>query len=147
MMDENATWQAFQNPRVLQGIQRLDTLFGVPCQALYDKIKEGLALISDDLLKRPRTRQSQTAICIFDNVQGLICSLTEELIFSLRIFEHFKRWNAKDLHDQGQLLHLGLTGEDWNARVELDQDAPETPHIDSCRVRDSNYDLRRPIKA
>ena len=147
MMDENSTRQAFQNPRVLQGIQRLDTLFGVPRQALYDEIKEGFALISDDLLEWSRSRQSQTAICIFDDVQGLICSLTEELILSFSIFEHFKRWNAKDLHDQGELLHLRLTGEDWNARVQLDQDAPETPHIDSCRVRDANDDLRRPIEA
>ena len=146
-MDENATWKAFQNPRVLQGIQRLDTIFWVPRQALYDEIKEGLALISDNLLERPRARQSQTAICIFDDVQGLICPLTEELILSLRIFEHFQWWNAKDLHDQGQLLHLGLTGEDWNTRVQLDQDAPETPHVDSCRVRNANDYLRRPIEA
>ena len=80
-------------------------------------------------------------------MQGLICSLTEELILSLRIFEHFQWWYAKDLHDQGQLLHLGLTGEDWNARVQLNQDAPETPHIDPSRVRNANDDLRRPIEA
>ena len=51
------------------------------------------------------------------------------------------------MHDKRQLLHLTLAWENWDARIQLNQDAAEAPHINACRVWDANYDLRRPVKA
>ena len=51
------------------------------------------------------------------------------------------------MHDERQLLHLALTWEDRDARIQLNQDAAEAPHVDARRVRDANYNLRCSVEA
>ena len=51
------------------------------------------------------------------------------------------------MHDKRKLLHLTLTGEDRDARIQFNQNAAEAPHVNACRVRDANYNLRCPVEA
>lgn len=80
-------------------------------------------------------------------MQWLIRAFSEEFIFAFGILEDSERWNSKNLHDEVQLFHFTLAWEDWDASVELDEDAAETPHVNSCRVRDPNDDLWRSVES
>lgn len=51
------------------------------------------------------------------------------------------------MHDERQLLHLALTWENRDARIQLNQDAAEAPHVNAGRVRNANYNLRCPVEA
>ena len=104
-------------------------------------------MITNDLVKWLRARQPQATIRIFYYVQWLIGSRSKELILPLSVFKHLQRWDAKDLHYQCKLLHFGLAWEDWNTSVKLNQDAAETPHIDTGRIWDANNDLWSSIEA
>ena len=86
MVDENATRESFEDPRVLQGMQGRDALLWVPREALHDEIKECLTLVTYDLIEWPGAWQSQTAIRVFNDVKRLVGTLPEELIFTLSIF-------------------------------------------------------------
>ena len=147
MVDEDATWESLKDPGVLQGLEGRDSLFRVPFEALNDKVKEGLALISNDLLQGSGAWQAQAAIGVFNDVNRLVCAWSEELVFPLSVLENFQGRNTEDLHDQSQLLHFTFTREDGNARVELDQNTSKTPHVDPCSVRNANDDLGSSVEA
>ena len=89
MVDKHAPRQPLKDPGVLESLQWLNAFFGVPGQALDNEIEECLALITYNLLQRPRTWQSKTTIGILYNVKGLISALPEELILSFCVFQHF----------------------------------------------------------
>jgi len=79
-------------------------------------------------------------------MQWLIGAFTEEFVSSFSFLKHFQWWDSKHLHDQVQLLHFAFTREDWDARVKLNQDAAETPHVNPGRVRDADDDLWCPVE-
>jgi hypothetical protein len=55
---------------------------------------------------------------------------TKEEVLSRRAIDHVFVGKAEDLHDAGELLLFILAWKDWEAGVELGEDAPETPHVD-----------------
>ena len=132
---------------MLESLQWLNSFFGVPGKALDNEIEECLALITYNLLQWPRTWQSKTTIGILYNVKWLIGALPEELILSFCVFQHFQGRCAKNLHYQGQLFHFGLSGEDWNSRVKLNQDTAKTPHVNASCVRNANDYLGSSVKS
>ena len=86
MVDQNTSGKSLENPRVLQRFERCDSRTRIPLEALNNEVKECLALVPNYFVKRPRTWQSQASITVFHDVQWLICTGTEEFIFSLSVF-------------------------------------------------------------
>ena len=70
----------------------------------------------------------------------------EEKVLPGRNIENVVVRDSFYLHDVGQLLCLVLSWEQWKTCTKLCQNAAERPHIDACRVRDSQNYLWGSIK-
>ena len=132
---------------MLQGLVRRDALLRIPIETPHDEVEECFALVPDYFDERSGPWKSEPAVLVLENVQWLVGAWAEEFIFALGVLEDRERRHAEYLHDKRQLLHLTLTWENWDARIQLNQDAAEAPHVDACRVRDANYNLRCPVEA
>jgi len=61
--------------------------------------------------------------------------------------DYVLRWQAEDFHDACKLFYLVFTRKQWISRVELGQDAAQTPHIDRRTVRKTEDHFRAPVKS
>ena len=52
VVNEDLRWQAFDDPRVHEGVERCDTFFRIPLEALADEIVERVALAHQNLVER-----------------------------------------------------------------------------------------------
>lgn len=64
------------------------------------------------------------------------------------MFQDLLRWHSYNINDELELLSLFSSREEWEACVELNHNASETPHIDLLCVREeSKNDIRCTIKS
>ncbi len=134
------TYDPFMSKRLLCS----DSLSGVPAKASFYQVKEGLIAV-----------WSQNGIPIHDFLNFVLLLdwrnanrviLGEELLPSLRLLYHLHWRHAQQLNEHQHLLILVLAGEEGNASIEFNKDAPEGPYINSGRVLDAEYDFRSSIK-
>ena len=55
--------------------------------------------------------------------------------------------NTANFHNVSQLVNFVFTRKQRISRIELSNDAPKAPHVDSHRVRDAKYDFWCPIES
>ena len=100
MVDEHSPWESFQDPRVLQGVERRDSLRRIPLETLADEVEESFALVANDFFQGPRAWSAQCAVWLLENVDRLVCSRLEELVSALCARQDPLRRPAKGLHNQ-----------------------------------------------
>ena len=72
VVHENLGRETFDNPRVQKRLERSDTLFRVPFEALLDKVEEGLRLSSDYFEQRPSAGNAKVSCGVLTAVEGLV---------------------------------------------------------------------------
>jgi len=80
-------------------------------------------------------------------MQRFIGALSEEFVLSFGVLKNLQGWDTKDLHDEVQLFHFALTWKNWDARIKLNQDAAETPHVNRSCVWNADNDFWCPVKS
>jgi hypothetical protein len=75
-----------------------------------------------------------------------MCHLTEEESLSGATIDEVLIWGPQNLHDTRQLLLLIFTRKDRESRIELGEDATQTPHVNSHVIVHAQDNFRRPIE-
>lgn len=100
VVNQNLGWEAFENPFMLQSLERRDSFFWVPSKALLDEVKEALRLCSNNFFKRSRSRETDLSLAVFNAEQRLIWIVRKEVRSALTNVKDLLAWKSKDLHDQ-----------------------------------------------
>ena len=116
-----------RNPRVADGLIRLEAAIRIPCEAFRDEVDKKLVFRLEDLRERLGAGPTTTTFRV-DNGPRRSGRVEKESLARAAIDEILVG-NAKDLHDTGELLLLVLARKDRVASVHLGHDAPERPHL------------------
>ena len=79
MVDQHFVREAFEDPRVLQGLERRHSFLWVPSEALHDEVEERLTLVADDLFQWTRPWDAKTTLRVFEGFSWLVRVFLEEL--------------------------------------------------------------------
>ena len=145
MVYEYLGWQALQNPLVSNGFVWRHSLIRVPLQTAFDEVDERLIAALKDVVEDFRTWLAHFTMRVRHELGHVI--LIEELCLTLALSEHFRLWNATDLHDKTDLICFILSREYWITHCKLSHDAAETPHVNTRCVRNAKNDLRSSIES
>mmetsp|Transcript_8727 Transcript_8727/g.10782 ORF Transcript_8727/g.10782 Transcript_8727/m.10782 type:complete len:157 (-) Transcript_8727:808-1278(-) len=99
VVDQDPFGEPFENPGVLQSLERRDSLCRVPIQTLANKVEESLALVSDYFNQGTAVRKPISSAWLFKHIQRFISARLKEFVFALGVFEHAEGWLAEGLHD------------------------------------------------
>lgn len=106
---------------------------GVPFQAALQEVDKVAVLAVQDLGQRLAARRPLAALGVRYATRG-VTGVEEEAPPPGHRDKHLGR-QAQHLHYAGQLLHLVLAGEEWEARVQLGQDA-------ACKSKNREVDTK-----
>ena len=111
-----------RQPLVLERLLGRHALLCVPLKALRNEVHEQLVGAAHGDGERPRAGLALAPLAVGDGAR--VALRVEEEPQARRLRDHTLRRHPQDLHDARQLLHLVLTGEQRQARIQLRQDTP-----------------------
>ena len=116
-----------------------------PLQTAFDEVDERLIAALKDIVEDFRTWLAHFTMRVRHELGHVI--LIEEFSLTLALSEHFRLWNATDLHNKTDLIRFILSREYWITHCKLSHDAAETPHVNTRCVRNAKNDLRSSIES
>ena len=134
----------FLHPRVVQQLLRRDSASRVPVKTSFNDIYKSCISSFQNIFNvltarfaslPPRVRQVLRHVFRVKKL-GSPCGL---------FHDRFGR-KSEYFHDANNLLSFTFPREHRVASVQFDQNASKTPHINSSRIRDAEYNLRSSIK-
>lgn len=129
---------------MLQRCLRFHPSLRIPYKAPRNEVNKVIVLAPQNLGKRFCAWSSTTTLRVH---HGSGCAIViEEESLSGATIDEVLIWGPQNLHDTRQLLLLIFTRKDRESRIELGEDATQTPHVNSHVIVHAQDNFRRPIE-
>ena len=133
------------DPRVLESLLWSHSLLRLPFEALVYEFYEQIVV---------RLHHLRQTLCVLDSNPAFGVWILERAVVVVeedlppgRHDDHGPWRSSLDFHNALYLFFLVFASKDWEADVELVEDASKRPHVDGGRVSDSHHDLRSSIES